>query len=232
MISAQARAPNGGWDYPGGIGPNGAYVSVLGEAPMASGAVSLFAVICAVALLAACGAGETTTVQTTMQAVTTTPSRGTTGSIPAPTWSVPETASTMMSGATAEPASTAGERAVRRVTIDELVATGDELLDVVVELRARAFLLQTCPPPGGEAAECSVAVMLIDPGETDLLYGDRARAVPVLQDGRRVACGDVAGSGSTCEGWEHLAVYEVTGVVRSTGGIPPFELEVHNREAT
>lgn len=199
---------------------------------MASGAVSLLAVMCAVGLLAACGAGETTAVRTTMQAAATTPSRSTSGSIPAPTSTMPETASTMMSGGTAETAGTTRQPAVRRVTIDELVATGDELLDVVVELRARAFLLQTCPPPGSEAAECSVAVMLIEPGETDLLYGDRARAVPALQDGRRVACGDVAGSGSTCEGWEHLTVYEVTGVVRSTGGIPPFELDVRNREVT
>jgi hypothetical protein len=219
-------------EYWGGVDLTRRVVDVRGPAPKAHGAAWLLAAICAVALLAACGAGETTAVQTTTPAVTTTPSHGATGSTPVPTRTAPETAPSTISGGTVEPESTASERAVRRVTVDELVATGDELLDVIVELRARAFLLQSCPPPGGETAECSVAVMLIDPADTDLLYGDRGRAVPALQDGRRVACGDVAGTGSTCLGWEHLAVYEITGVVRSTGGTPPFELDVHSREAT
>lgn len=103
----------------------------------------------------------------------------------------------------------APETAANNMPFSTFFEQRQQLVGQTVEVVARAFFIESCPPPGTEGA-CVRTLYMADPSRNDLLYGQRAEAVVVADDGTWVSCTD--GSGD-CAGWQDRAQYRLVATV-------------------
>jgi hypothetical protein len=103
--------------------------------------------------------------------------------------------------------------AASEVIYADLMADPQAHLDTRIRVEGNVFFFPECPPPGSSTAKCTLLGYLVDPEQRTFIAADTSTALPLMENGIRVACDESGDARPACAGWTADATYTLEGVL-------------------